>query len=263
MRANTPVVGVIASSVQIEGEAAQAVRARYLEGIAAYAGAAPVIVPVDQPAAHAGAILSRLDGLLLTGSSSNIEPARYGSNEPRRPPIDAARDRFSLALVRGAIELGVPLFGICRGLQEINVALGGTLIDGRAGASGPIAHHGPDGDGLAAMFGHSHDVEIVAGTLLAGVAGTATIRVNSVHYQRVDILAPGLIVNARSADGVVEAISLEGARAPVFAVQWHPEWRPAERAHDLAFWRLFGETVAGAHSRSFGGEKIGGAPGAG
>lgn len=238
-----PVIGVIASSGVAEGETAQSVKQRYLEAVSRYAEAMPVIVPVDLPGEAALPIMGRLDGLLLTGANANIAPACYGSDRAGYPPVDGARDRFVSALIKAAITRGVPVFGICRGLQEINVALGGTLTDERDGSQGHASHHAPDGASLTESFNHFHEISVVPDTLLSGFAGAGPLRINSVHHQMIGRLAPGLSINASGNDGVIEAISGTGSAALVFAVQWHPEWEPATRAHDLAFWQFFGQSV--------------------
>ena len=140
---------------------------------------------------------------------------------------------------------GKPVFGICRGLQEINVALGGTLRDLRIAGSGGV-HHAPPGAALDDMFAFAHPVRVVPGSMLQRFTERENLEVNSVHFQAIDRLAKGLTVNATSADGIIEAVSATHTPAPVFAVQWHPEWRPQGRPHDLAFWHYLGE-AARAH----------------
>lgn len=243
-----PIIGIIACGREVEGEPAQAVKHRYIEAVTRYAGAAAVLLPGNQPIANAMALMQRLDAVLLTGSNSNIAPGRYGSNAIGQFPQDTARDDFATAMIHAAIAARRPLFGVCRGLQEINVALGGTLADTRIAGPYEVAHHASDEAGLDAMFGHGHGIDVVQGTPLSALAGTATLQVNSVHYQRIDQLAPGLIVNARSPDGVIEAISATGTAAPVFAVQWHPEWHPDDRPHDLAFWQNLAEAARTAYA---------------
>lgn len=240
-------IGVIACCREVEGEPAQAVKHRYLEGVSRYASAVPLIVPGNQKVENAAALVARLDAVLLTGSNSNIAPARYGSTDAERQPVDAGRDDFSTALIRAAIAAGKPVIGICRGLQEINVALGGTLRDLRDAPGYAGTHHAPNGVSLAAMFAHSHAIEVDPGTPIAEITGSGAITVNSVHYQAIDQLAEGLSAAAKSADGVIEAVYATATRAPVIAVQWHPEWRPDTRMHDLAFWRYVGEVAQGKH----------------
>ncbi|WP_224703158.1 gamma-glutamyl-gamma-aminobutyrate hydrolase family protein [Devosia aquimaris] len=242
MTQTRPVIGVMACARQVEGESAQTVKLRYLEGVSRYADAAPVIVPSFQDPANAAAIVARMDAVLLTGSSSNIDPARYASSAPAMAPTDAGRDGFSAALVQAAVAAGKPVFGICRGLQEINVAFGGTLRDMR-GTAGATTHHAPDDADLANMFAHAHDIDVIPDSPLARYAGAPRLRVNSVHFQAIDRLGDGLTPNATSADGIIEAISATHSRAPVFAVQWHPEWQPDDRPHDLAFWNFLGQSA--------------------
>lgn len=237
-----PVIGVMACARQVEGETAQTVKLRYLEGVSRHADAAPVILPSFQDPANAAAIVARLDAILLTGSSSNIDPARYASGAPAMAPTDAGRDSFSAALIHAAVDAGKPVFGICRGLQEINVAFGGTLRDMR-GTQAAATHHAPDDADLGAMFAHAHDIAVIPGSLLHRYAGAAGLRVNSVHFQAIDALGQGLVANATAADGVIEAISASHTAAPVFAVQWHPEWQPDGRPHDLAFWHFLGQSA--------------------
>ena len=239
-----PVIGVIACNRMVEGEAALTVKARYVEAVQKYAGAIPLICPSIDDAAQAETIISRLDAILLTGSNSNIEPSRYGG-ETGRAPFDPNRDGMSRALILAAIAARKPVFGVCRGLQEINVALGGTLVDQRDGGTIEHPHHAPDGVSLEEMFGFGHEVAIEPGSVLAEVTGATRLPVNSVHYQMIGALGEGLVVNARAEDGVVEAISSAPDTSPILAVQWHPEWRPDNRPHDLAFWRRVGEISRG------------------
>lgn len=234
-----PVIGVIACNRIVEGEPAQTVKARYVEAVQKYAGAIPLICPSIDDASEAEAILTRLDAIMLTGSSSNIEPHRYGASSGRAP-YDPNRDDMSAALVRAAIAVGKPVFGVCRGLQEINVALGGTLIDQRDGDLINRPHHAPDGVSLEDMFAYGHEVDLVPGTPLAEATKASRLPVNSVHYQMIGELGRGLVVNARAEDGVVESVSNAPGSSPILAVQWHPEWRPDDRPHDLAFWRAVG-----------------------
>lgn len=237
-----PVIGVIACGRTVEGEPAQAVKHRYLEAVERFAEAVPLIVPSNQAVANAAEIVGRLDALVLTGSNSNIAPRHYGSSSQGQAPIDDGRDDFSQALIQAAITAAKPVFGICRGLQEINVALGGTLRDLRE--TGLAAkHHAPAEAALDEMFGYSHPIKISANGTLHRFVEATTLVVNSVHFQAIDRLAEGLVVNATGPDGVIEAVAATHTPAPVFAVQWHPEWRPENRPHDLAFWHYLGEAA--------------------
>lgn len=243
MMQSKPVIAVIACVREVEGEAASIVKRRYLDAVARFCDAVPVIAPAMGCAADAAALVARVDAVLLTGSNSNIEPSRYAPEMPGSPPYDPERDETSSGLIAAAMAAGKPLFGVCRGLQEINVALGGTLVDERgAGLDGP-SHHAPEGVDLAEMFAYGHDAVAEPGGVMETIAGSQPVRINSVHFQRVDRLAPGLRVEARSPDGVVEAVSSAPGGPPVLAVQWHPEWKPEGRAHDMAFWRHVGQAA--------------------
>lgn len=235
-----PLIGVISCNREVEGEAAYIVKTRYVDALSRYAEALPVICPTIAELDNAGALMARLDAILLTGSNSNIEPARYG-RAYGEGPFDPARDSMSLALIEAARALGKPVFGICRGLQEINVALGGTLRDERAANSGALVHHAPGDASLDEMFAHAHGVAAQGNTPFAKIVGASSVSVNSVHFQCIDRLAEPLQVNARSEDGVVEAVSSHEGESPILAVQWHPEWRPSRRSHDLAFWEALGQ----------------------
>jgi putative glutamine amidotransferase len=237
-----PVIGIIACGRAVEGETAQIVKHRYIEGVERFADAIPLIIPSHQATRNAADIVAHVDAILLTGSNSNIDPKRYGVSGPRHEPVDSARDSFSAALVQAAIAAAKPVFGICRGLQEINVAMGGTLRDMRAGA-GAGTHHAADDADLDGMFAHSHTIDLAPGGTLAAATGSTSLVVNSVHFQTIDRLAPGLMVNATGPDQIIEAIASTATVAPVFAVQWHPEWRPQERPHDLAFWQFVGRVA--------------------
>lgn len=242
MLQHRPVIGVIACGREVEGEPAQAVKHRYLEALERFADAVPIIVPSNQSEANVADIVGRLDAVMLTGSNSNIAPRHYGSDLIGQAPVDEGRDGLGQALIRAAITAAKPVFGICRGLQEINVALGGTLRDMRDGGQAG-AHHAPSGVPLDEMFAFGHEIDVVANGTLHRFAASDRLAVNSVHFQAVDRLAEGLIVNATGPDGVIEAISASHTPAPVFAVQWHPEWRPGDRRHDMAFWHYLGEAA--------------------
>lgn len=248
-----PVIGIIACGRTVEGEPAQAVKHRYLEAVERFADAVPLIIPSNQSATNAAEIVARLDAVMLTGSNSNLAPRHYGSDRPGQEPIDDGRDHASQALIHAAITAAKPVFGICRGLQEINVALGGSLRDLRDTGK-EDRHHAPADASLEDMFAFSHAIEIAANGTLHRLAETRQIEVNSVHFQAIDRLAEGLVINATGPDGVIEAVSATHTPAPVFAVQWHPEWRPETRPHDLAFWHYLGEAARSSYMPAPGSE---------
>lgn len=241
-----PLIAVISCVRDVEGEAASIVKKRYIEAVATHADGVPIIIPTWSDAPAVDAIVERVDAILLTGSNSNIEPQRYGEAIEGTPPFDTARDGLAQDMIQAAIAMGKPVFGVCRGLQEINVAFGGTLTDERAGPVPALSHHAPEGADLETMFGHTHAAQIAPGGLLSTITGEDEVAINSVHFQRVARIGEGLQVEARASDGVVEALSAVDTIAPVLAVQWHPEWRSAEREHDLAFWRYLGQAARAA-----------------
>jgi putative glutamine amidotransferase len=194
---------------------------------------------------HADDIVGRLDGVLLTGSPSNIEPVRYGEDDAGEGPFDPDRDRMMRDLVRTVIDAQRPLFGICRGFQDINVALGGTLRRDTATNGELLRHHTPDGTLFDAMFDHRHHVDLVDGGMLASAYGVPSLDVNSVHYQGVGRLADGLSVEARAPDGLIEAFSARPNGAPLLAVQWHPEWAVDGNAESQTYFHLLGRALRG------------------
>jgi putative glutamine amidotransferase len=184
-------------------------------------------------------VAPRLDGLLLTGSPSNVEPGRYGETDPDAGPFDPARDAMTFALIDAMVELKRPVLGVCRGFEEINVAFGGTL------ARGLTTHHAPTEASLDDMFAFGHEVNLAPGGVLERAYGRDHLRVNSVHYQAVGRLGDGLTVEATAPDGLVEAVSAKPNGAPVVAVQWHPEWRADTSPDSQTFFALMGRLLRG------------------
>ena len=236
-----PVIGVIACNRIVGVEAAQAVMTRYVAALMRYADAAALIVPALPDLMTAREVAPRLDAVLLTGSPSNVAPARYGDAAAGDGPFDPGRDAMALALAEAMLERERPVFGVCRGFQELNVALGGTLR--RDLEQGELPHHAPDGTEFDAMFEHMHSVALAPGGVLSRLYGDRPLTVNSVHYQGIDRLAPGLAIEAASPDGVVEAFASPNGR--VLAVQWHPEWRTEANPDAQALFAEFGRMARG------------------
>ena len=239
-----PVVGIIACTRRIGTEFAQAAINRYVDAAMRHADADALLIPSLPRLIDAANIVARLDGILLTGSPSNVEPARYGDDAAGDGPFDPARDATAAALIAAAAAARRPVFGVCRGFQEINVAFGGTLR--RDLGDAPLPHHAPPSADFAAMFDHQHDVALTPGGVLARAFGGDTATVNSVHFQGVGRLGAGLSVEARAADGQVEAVSAVAGGAPVLAVQWHPEWATDAHADRQMFFTLLGRALRGA-----------------
>lgn len=239
-----PVLGVIACNRIVGTETAQTVMNRYIRSAMAYADVAALIIPSLPDLMDAEEVLPRLDGILLTGSPSNVDPGHYGDSEGDGP-FDNSRDNMALTLVRQMVDAQKPVFGICRGFQEINVALGGTLRRDTSHSDELLRHHAPDEAGFNEMFDHLHAVHLEKGGILAGNYGKADLTVNSVHYQGIGTLAPGLDIEAKAPDGLVEAYSAHPNGAPLLAVQWHPEWDAEKNLDSQQFFRLMGRALRG------------------
>lgn len=231
-----PVVGVIACCRSVEGHPTQTVTDKYLQALYHY-GITPVILPVlavdiltpEERIEQATALLGSLDGLMLTGSYTNVSPDRYGAERaPENTRDDLRRDDEALSWVHEAIHQGLPLLGICRGFQEMNVALGGTLHQAVQTLPGMLDHREPPADDMAGHYVPSHAVTLRPEGALTALYSGECLEVNSLHQQGIDQLAPGLEAEAWAPDGLVEAVSVRDASAFALAVQWHPEWRPTE-----------------------------------
>jgi putative glutamine amidotransferase len=239
-----PVLGVIACNRIVGVEPAQAVMERYIRAAMIHADVAALIVPSLADLMSAAEVAPRLDGVLLTGTPSNVAPERYGE-EADAGPYDQGRDEVALGLVEAMIGRAKPVFGVCRGFQEINVAMGGTLRRDTAASDELLRHHAPEGVSFEAMFDHLHPVQLSEGGMLAGAFGKQDLTVNSVHFQGIGKLAPGLEVEALAPDGLVEAYSARPNGAAVVAVQWHPEWDASTNPDSAAFFRLLGRAMRG------------------
>ena len=234
----TPIVGLPADSKPIGLHRFQAVGEKYIRAVMVGAQALPVLIPSMQPQLDLRALLADLDGLLLTGAYSNIEPHHYGGGPSFEGNLhDPARDANTLSLVKLAIEMQVPVLAVCRGLQEVNVALGGTLHQ-KVHDAGFDDHREDLEDPLDAQYAPVHPVQL-AGSL-AKIAGSNATMVNSLHGQGIDRVGTGLRVEARAPDGLVEAVRLDDERSWLLAVQWHPEWKVAENPFYLGIFREFG-----------------------
>lgn len=238
-----PLLGITACTRRLESETAQAVVDRYVEAASRYADCIPLLIPARPDLFAAEEIAARIDGLLLTGSLSNVMPGRYGDTAAGDGPFDDGRDAMSLGLIAALRALGKPVFGICRGFQEINVAFGGALARDLGDADRTLNHHAPADADLDGTFGHGHEVELAADGVLAAALGRAGLRVNSVHFQGVRTLGAGLRVEARAGDGVVEGLSGPADGPPLLAVQWHPEWGVEGDEASQAFFALLGRAL--------------------
>jgi putative glutamine amidotransferase len=207
------------------------------------AGCQPLIVP-GVAAPDDAALLDLAHGVLITGSPSNVHPRYYDENVlDESLPLDPARDAWILPLIPKVLARGMPLFAICRGFQEANVALGGTLHQAVHQVSGYADHRDRDEDPVEVQYAVAHDVFIEPGGVLARLLDTDRIAVNSLHGQGVNRLAPRLRIEARAPDGLVEAFSVADARGFALAVQWHPEWHAAENPISMRLLGAFGDAA--------------------
>jgi len=249
--ANRPVLGIICCNRDVSDQPAQAVMTRYINSSLVYAEAAGLLIPAMPELMHAREVAPRLDGLLLTGSPSNLDPERYGELVDDAPgPFDPDRDEMTTRMVEAMLDLGKPVFGICRGFQELNVAFGGTLRRDMAEHPELIAHHAPTEWSFNQYFDHTHPVKLKEGGVLRAAYAREDLDVVSVHYQGVDKLGAGLSVEATAPDGVIEALYAEVNGAPVLAVQWHPEWKARENPESQVFFQLLGRALRGDKLRA-------------
>lgn len=214
---------------------------KYARAVVVGAQAQPVIMALAQ-ASQVDELLAQVDGVMLTGSPSNVHPSHFNEAvaDPSLP-LDPERDQLTLTLIKACVAQGVPLLGICRGFQEINVAMGGTLHQRVHQVPGFMDHREPKGEAPAVQYAPRHPVRLAEGSSLARWAGATEVMVNSLHGQGVARLAPGLRAVAHAPDGLVEAFEVEGARAFALAVQWHPEWRCWESPFYSAIFEAFGQ----------------------
>ena len=239
-----PVLGVIACNRMVGSEIAQAVMNRYIRAAMTYADVAALIIPSLPDLMTAAEVAPRIDGILLTGSPSNVATRLYG-DEGGDGPFDDGRDEIAMSMVDRMIDARKPVFGICRGFQEINVALGGTLRRDTSANDTLIRHHAPDDADFDAMFDHRHPVELADGGMLSTAYAKGALDVNSVHFQGIGTLADGLTVEARAPDGLIEAYSARPNGAPLLAVQWHPEWGTENDVDSQTYFHLLGKALRG------------------
>jgi putative glutamine amidotransferase len=213
---------------------------KYARAVKVGAQAQPVMFPLAEPD-QISELLAMVDGVMLTGSPSNVHPSHFDEAvaDPSLP-LDPARDSLTLALVRACVHEGVPLLGVCRGFQEINVALGGTLHQRVHEVPGLMDHREPKGAPFDEQYAPRHSVRFKPGSVFEAWAGGPQAQVNSLHGQGINRLADGLEALAHAPDGVVEAFAVKGAHTFAYAVQFHPEWRCWETPFYTAIFEAFG-----------------------
>ncbi len=242
-----PLVGISCCSKEFGpyGVANHAASDTYIRAVDHVVGGVAVLVPANGAAADIATLLDRLDGIILTGSRSNVAPGHYdGPPHAEGTPEDVGRDEVTLPLIRAAVARGIPLLAICRGFQELNVALGGSLHQRLQDLPGRLDHSTPEQPSAWVRHGKAHSVELVAGGWLHGLAGCERIVVNSLHNQGVDRLAERLAVEARAPDGTIEAVRVHGYGFAA-GVQWHPEYDLDTDPVSRRIFASFGEAVRG------------------
>src|SRR5438045_129414 len=246
-----PLIGIPSCVRSIHERAFHTVNERYTSAVIDAVGGLPVLIPAIGPMADCGAILDRLDGILLTGSPSNVEPHHYGGPPSREGTLhDPDRDATTLPLIREAVRRDMPVLAICLGIQELNVALGGTLHQRLFEMPERVHHRRRRGEmTLDERYGPAHPVALTPDGYFAELAGCTEIMVNSLHGQGIDTVAPGLRIEAVAPDGQIEAVSLPGARF-VVGVQWHPEYKPLENPFSCKLFAAFGEACRSTEARS-------------
>lgn len=218
----------------------------YVQAVEKVMGAVPILIPASGDSADVETLVSRLDGVILTGSRSNVQPRLYeGRPHPEGTPEDEKRDATTMRLIRAAIRAGIPLFAICRGLQELNVALGGSLHQRLQDLAGRMDHSTPLHPNARIRIGKAHQVRVVPGSWLHRLTGLGSLNVNSLHNQGIDRLGAGLAEEAVAPDGTIEAVRLPAATALTIGVQWHPEYDIATDAVSRKLFAAFGAAVRG------------------
>jgi putative glutamine amidotransferase len=236
-------VGIVSDRRLFDGMAVHQANDEYIAAIRDGARAIPVIIPSTANPLDPADILSMVDGLLFTGAPSNVAPSHYGAIARPGTELDEIRDATTLPLLRAAIAQRKPLLAICRGFQELNVALGGSLHQHLHELPGRLDHREPQNVPREAEYAPSHAIAIAPDGVLNRLSGLTQAMVNSLHHQGVDRLAPGLKAEAHAPDGQIEAVSLVQNGAFLLGVQWHPEWAFADDPLSRAIFAGFGAAL--------------------
>ncbi|HXZ68856.1 MAG TPA: gamma-glutamyl-gamma-aminobutyrate hydrolase family protein [Alphaproteobacteria bacterium] len=248
MAKDRPIVGIPCDRKMLGDLPYHAVGEKYIDAVRDIAGALPLLIPVTCEPLDVEELLGIVDGLFLPGSGSNVSPKHY-SGPASGALLDEARDGTALPLIKTAIDQGKPLFAVCRGLQELNVALGGTLDQKIESLPGRLDHSEKYGAPEEVRYGPAHPVDVTAGGVLERITRMRRFEVNSLHSEAIARLAPGLAIEAQAADGTIEAVSRPGSRGFLLAVQWHPEWRAAKNPISVRLFEAFGEALRVARAK--------------
>ncbi len=239
-----PLVGLPADTYESNGFLYHSIGDKYVRAVAEAAHCLPVMIPSLTDALELDALLDHLDGVVVTGAVSNVHPPHYGEQpSPAHEPYDHARDAITLKLIEKTIRRGMPLFCICRGFQELNVVLGGTLETELQESEGRLDHRAPRHNDVDVRYAPAHVINIRPGGVLEQILGKRETMVNSIHRQGIKRLAKGLAVEATAPDGIIEAVSVREARSFAIGTQWHPEFKALNNPDSVKLFAAFGDAV--------------------
>ena len=239
--AGPPLIGLPACVRTLDDQSFHVAGDKYVRAVARCVKGLPLVVPALGTHLDVEALVASLDGLLVTGSPSNVHPSLYDrAPGPEAEPYDRERDDTSFPLIRAALDQGVPLLAICRGFQELNVLLGGSLHPRVHEVAGRLDHRRPQDPDPDVQYGPKHRVTFEADSRIAEIFGTREMQINSLHWQALDRVAEKLIVEGRADDGTVESVRVKDAKAFAIGVQWHPEYKAWENPLSARLFEAFG-----------------------
>ncbi len=241
------VIGIMGTEQVVDGTTSQRMNVMYPRVIAKMMEAVPLMIPGLPETQDIGHLVEMFDGIVLTGARPNVHPSEWGgAADAAHEPYDRGRDGVALPLIRACVETGLPLFGICRGIQEMNVAFGGTLHPEIRDLPGRMNHRRPPGDTQRAdIFQLRHKVALAPGGIFAGLYGVDEIETNSLHGQGIEAPGARITVEGRADDTTIEAVSVAGAPGFALGVQWHAEFDPWDQPVNAVLWEAFARAVAG------------------
>ncbi len=239
-----PLVGLPADTYEKSGFLFHSLGDKYARALAEVADVVPVLIPSMSDVLELDPVLDHFDGILMTGAVSNVHPPHYGEAASEdHEPYDHDRDAMTLKLIRAVLDRGMPLFCICRGFQELNVAMGGTLETELQRGEGRLDHRAPDHPDTDVRYAPVHAISITKGGMLHRILGKSETRINSIHRQGIKRLGRALTVEATAPDGIIEAISVDGAKSFAFGTQWHPEYKARSNPDSVKLFEAFGDAT--------------------
>ena len=240
-----PVVGVVANSQLMNDQyQVQATGNRYVEAVAEVAGAVPLIIPALPHCSGVEELMAACDGFMFPGGRPNVHPEEYGPEATEaHGEFDRARDGVTLPLIRACVEAGQPVLGVCRGFQEFNVAMGGTLHPEIRDLPGRMNHRMPPDGTIEEKFALRHTVKLEPGSRFIEIFGTDEVMVNSLHGQGIEEPGPRIVIDGHAPDGTPEALTIKDAPGFALAVQWHPEYNAAADPVSKPLFETFGRAL--------------------